>query len=66
MEGAPVVILLVGLAFPIAVLLLALVLDAVALVWVLYRLWHDEWSATLSRQLHRLGSVPHWHAVRNH
>jgi len=40
MEGAPVVILLVGLVFPIVLLLLALLFDVVATVWLVYRFWH--------------------------
>jgi len=40
MEGAPVVILLGGLVFPIVLLLLALLFDVVATVWLVYRFWH--------------------------
>jgi hypothetical protein len=39
MGGALVLILLVGMVFPIVLLLLALLFDVVATSWMLYRLW---------------------------
>jgi hypothetical protein len=50
MGAAAVVIALVGLVFPIMLILTALVLDAAVLMWALYRLWHD-------RALPRLAAV---------
>ena len=61
MEGASVVILLVGMAFPITLLLLALVTDVVALLWALYVIWREDWSEGLWHALKRLGHAPHWH-----
>jgi hypothetical protein len=68
MGGAPVVILLVGLLVPITTLILAALLDAVVLLWVIYRLWHDEWSVSLGRLVHGLAHVPHWRGrlIRTH
>jgi hypothetical protein len=40
-----VVIPLAAMVLPIALILLAVLADIAALCWVLYRLWHDEWSA---------------------
>lgn len=60
MGGAPVVILLVGLLVPITLLILAAIADGIVLLWVIYRLWHDEWSVSLARVVHRLAHVPHW------
>lgn len=42
MEGAFVVILLVGLALPISMLLAALVFDAVYAMWAMYHTSHDR------------------------
>ena len=39
MGGAPVVILLVGMVFPILFLLLAVLFDVAATLWLLYRFW---------------------------
>lgn len=54
MGGAPIVILLVGLLIPIALVIMAALADAVVLLWAIYRLWHDEWSVSLARAVHRL------------
>jgi hypothetical protein len=61
MGGAPLVILLVGMVVPIAVLILAIVFDAFVGLWLLYRLWHDEWSMRLWNSIRRVVHVPHWH-----
>ena len=61
MGGAPVVILLVGLLVPIALLILAAMVDAIVLLWVIYRLWHDEWSVSIGRTVRQLAHAPHWH-----
>ena len=61
MGGAPLVILLVGMVVPIAVLILAIVIDAFVGLWLLYRLWHDEWSARLWNSSRRVVHVPPWH-----
>ena len=68
MGAAPLVILLVGMVFPIAVLILAIVIDSLVAVWLLYRLWHDEWSVRLWQAVRRHAHVPHWHwhPARNH
>lgn len=68
MGGAPLVILLVGMVFPIAVLILALVLDAFVMLWLLYRLWHDDWSVRLWQTMRRHAQLlhSHWHPARNH
>jgi hypothetical protein len=44
MGAAFVVIPLAAMIVPIALILLAVLADIVALCWALYRLWHDEWS----------------------
>lgn len=68
MEGASVVILLVGMVFPITLLLLALVADVIAVLWALYIMWREDWSEGLWQVLKRFGHVPHWqwhwHTVR--
>jgi hypothetical protein len=48
MAGAVVVGVLVGLVFPITLIVLALVVDATVLLWFLYGEWHDHWA-------HRIG-----------
>jgi len=44
------------MVIPIVLILLAVVLDMGAVVWALYRLWHDEWSVriwhAMTRALH--------------
>ena len=47
MGAAVIVIPLGAMAIPIALILLAVVLDVGAVVWALYRLWHDEWSVRI-------------------
>jgi len=44
MGAAIVVILLVGLVLPISMLLLALIFDALSILWVAYVLSRDEWK----------------------
>ena len=66
MGAAPLVILLVGLALPIIALVLALVFDVLVAVWLLYRLWHDEWSVRLWHSLGRFVHIPHSYPVRYH
>lgn len=66
MGAAPLVLLLVGMVFPILLVLLAVLFDVLAVIWVVYRLWHDEWSVSLWRSLHRVGHVSHGHLLRNH
>ena len=41
MGGAPLVLALVGLVFPIGLLLLALLFDVVSTCWLVFRFWHD-------------------------
>ncbi|HEY2377383.1 MAG TPA: hypothetical protein VGH98_15505 [Gemmatimonadaceae bacterium] len=66
MGGAPVVIVLVGMLFPIFAIILAILFDVLVTLWLLYQLWHDEWSVQLWRGIRRIARVPHWHPVRNH
>lgn len=47
MEGAIFVIPLAAMAVPIVLILLAVIVDMGAIVWALYRLLHDEWSARI-------------------
>jgi hypothetical protein len=57
--------MLVGMVFPIAVMILAIVVDAFVGLWLLYRLWHDEWSVRLWHSIRRLHAPQwHWHPVR--
>lgn len=42
MGGAPMVLVLVGLVFPILLLLSALVFDLVFATWLAYRWWHGK------------------------
>ena len=68
MGAAPLVILLVGMVFPIAVLILAIIVDSIVALWLIYRLWHDEWSVSLRRAVRPHAHLPrlHWPLVRNH
>lgn len=61
MGAAPLVILLVGLVVPIAVLILALVIDAFVLLWLMYGLWRDEGALWLWQALRQRVHMPHWH-----
>ena len=47
MGAAVLVIPLGAMVIPIVLILLAVVLDMGAVVWALYRLLHDEWSARM-------------------
>lgn len=49
--AAAVVIPLVALAFPIVLILLAVLIDLVALLWFGYRYWHDEWSGRVGHYI---------------
>jgi len=62
MGAAAVVIALVGLVFPVTLILTALFLDLVVLLWAAYRVWHDrafprlaaassEWRSRLALRL---------------
>ena len=66
MGAAPLVLLLDGMVVPIAFLLLALVFDALALIWMAYQLWHDEWSVRLWLGLRRFAHASLAHLTRNH
>ena len=52
MGGTPVVLLLVGLVFPISLILLAVLFDVVVLCWAAYRLMHDRLIPRFSRMVH--------------
>lgn len=45
MGAGPLVLVLVGLVFPISLVLLAVVVDLLTGVWALYELLHDARSA---------------------
>ena len=47
------IIPLVALRFPIMLLLMVVVLDAMFVVWAGYSLWHDRSHGPLWRLLHR-------------
>jgi hypothetical protein len=59
MGGAAVILVLAGLVFPISLLLLAVVFDAVVVIWALFRLWHDTWSPRFKRAARHV-HVPHF------
>ena len=44
MGAAAMVIALAGLVLPISLILLAVVVDLVALLWAAYVMWHDRWA----------------------
>ena len=44
MWDAAVVIPLAAMAIPIALILLAVLVDALFLGWFLFRMWHDVWA----------------------
>ncbi len=58
MGAAVMVIALVGLAFPIVLILTALLVDFVTLVWATYRWSHDQVAPTALGYLHRHLSEP--------
>ena len=51
MGAGPLVLVLVGLVFPISLVLLAVVVDLLTGVWVLYELLHDAWSAPPTKRV---------------
>ena len=48
MSAAMVVIPLAAMAIPIVLILLAVLFDALFLVWYAYRMWHDEWAVRVA------------------
>jgi hypothetical protein len=52
MGGTPIVLALVGLVFPIALILLAVLFDLLVLLWALYRLTHDRVLPALRHAMH--------------
>lgn len=62
--GALMVITLVGLVFPIALLLLAVLFDVLVVFWAAYRVWHEHLPTNLWQVLHN-AHVPRWHFVRS-
>ena len=42
MGATPIVLVLVGLAFPIGLLLAAILFDLAVLIWAANRVWHDR------------------------
>lgn len=63
MGGAPVVILLVGLVFPVVLLLLAATSGVLTALWAVYRLWHDEWSMSVWQAVRFVARLPHPHVI---
>lgn len=64
MWAAAVVIPLAAMALPIVLILLAVLADALFLVWAAYRMWHDEWAVRVwgfigARVLHPIARVMH-------
>jgi hypothetical protein len=53
MWAAMVVIPLAAMALPIALILAAVLFDALFLGWWLYRMWHDEWAERVGAFLFR-------------
>jgi len=72
MWSAAIVIPLAAMALPIALILLAVLVDILYVGWAVFRMWHDEWAAQvgafISDRLIRpiRGLIP-WHpAPRPH
>jgi len=57
--GTPIVLALVGLVFPIALILLAVLFDLVVLLWAAYRLTHDRVMPAVLHTLHSHHWMPH-------
>jgi hypothetical protein len=53
MWAALVVIPLAAMALPIALILAAVLFDALFLGWWLFRMWHDEWAVRVGEFLFR-------------
>ena len=53
MGGAPIILPLVALVFPIALLLAALLFDVVLVCWALIRAWRANTHPRLLRFIHR-------------
>lgn len=62
MEGAIVVIPLVGLILPILLLVAALFIDAAIALWVLFGELHDRPSPRVWRFATHPGRLFHWHS----
>ena len=58
MGGTPIVLALVGLVFPIALILMAVLFDLVVLVWAAYRVTHD-WVMPAMRSHHWMPHLSH-------
>jgi hypothetical protein len=48
MWAAAVVIPLAAMAFPIVLILLAVLFDVLFLSWYAFRMWHDEWAVRVA------------------
>jgi hypothetical protein len=59
MGGTPVVLLLVGLVFPITLIALAVVFDVAVVCWAAYRLLHDRIVPRVARVVHSHHWMPH-------
>jgi hypothetical protein len=64
MSAAGFVIPLVGLVFPILLILAAIVFDVLVILWVAYGMWHDEWSVDLWRLVRSAAHTLHLAPVR--
>jgi hypothetical protein len=59
MGGTPIVLALVGLVFPIALILLAVLFDVLVLLWALYRVTHDRVMPAMRHAMHSHHWMPH-------
>jgi hypothetical protein len=57
MAGALLVIPLAAMVIPIALILLAVLVDILFLGWAVTRMWHDEWAV-------RVGQFVSGHVIR--
>ena len=56
--GVIMVLALGGLVIPITMLLMAALVEILALAWAAFRVWHDDLTPTLVRFVHRVGAQP--------
>jgi hypothetical protein len=54
MWSAAIVIPLAAMAIPIALILLAVLVDILFVGWAVFRMWHDEWAPWLGAFIGRL------------
>jgi hypothetical protein len=54
MWSAAIVIPLAAMAIPIALILLAVLVDILFVGWAVFRMWHDEWAVRVGAFIGRL------------